>query len=338
MNFWEKLDRPIFALAPMEDVTDAAFRSIIARYSKKKGCEYVTFTEFTSADGIVFACLGANAHRQDRERGQKKLHAKLHYEEAQRPIVAQIFSAIPDHIQKAAAFAKKLGFDGVDINMGCPDRAVEKQGAGAALIKNSNLAKEILLAAKEGAGDLPVSVKTRVGYNDVQLEAWLHTLLETAPAAITLHARTRDELSKVPARWELLKEAVAIRDAFYNSKENENSRTLIIGNGDVRDLAHGRELAEESGVDGVMIGRGMFGNPWIMSEHVPTVEEKLKTLIEHTAVFEKELAGIKSFATMRKHFSSYVEGFAGAKELRTKLMKCNTAREVETVIRGHQTL
>tara|TARA_B100000745_G_scaffold94511_1_gene59677 strand:- start:24258 stop:25175 length:918 start_codon:yes stop_codon:yes gene_type:complete len=305
----------------MEDVTDTAFRSVIAKHSKGKGGEYVTFTEFTSADGIVFAD----------EKGQRKLRKKLQFEESERPIVAQIFSATPEHIRKAADLVKELGFDGVDINMGCPDRAVEKQGAGASLIKDPKLAQEIIYAAKEGAGCLPVSVKTRIGYEKNELSEWLPTLLETRPAAVTLHARTRKELSKVPARWELIKEAVAIRDSLC-------SQTLIIGNGDVQNIEHAQQLAEESEADGVMIGRGIFGNPWGMSNYKPTLEEKLEALIEHTKLFEKEFTGTKSFATMRKHFSSYVEGFSGAKELRMQLMKCDMAKEVEKVIRGYQGL
>ncbi|QSH39517.1 tRNA-dihydrouridine synthase [Candidatus Kaiserbacteria bacterium] len=322
MNFWETLEKPFFVCAPMEDVTDAAFRSVIAKYSKGKGGKYVTFTEFTSADGLVFAD----------EKGQEKLRKKFRFTEEERPIVAQIFSATPEHIEKAAAIARECGFDGVDINMGCPDRSVEKQGAGAALIKNPKLAQELIYAAKKGAGDLPVSVKTRIGYNEVQLEEWLTTLLETQPAAITLHARTRKEMSKVPAQWNLIADAVALRDSFCESKEH---KTLIIGNGDVASIAHARERATESGADGVMIGRGMFGNPWCMSDHQPTHEEKLRALIEHTELFEKEFKGAKSFATMRKHFSSYVEGFEGAKQLRIALMACDDAAQVQQVIEEH---
>ncbi len=323
----------------MEDVTDASFRAIIAKYSKNQGGksptwtsevqvkEYVTFTEFTSADGLVFAD----------EKGQEKLRAKFRFGESERPIVAQIFGAIPKHMETATNIARELGFDGIDINMGCPDKSVEKQGAGAALIQNPELAQEIIYATKEGAKDLPVSVKTRIGYDTNELDTWLPKLLETKPSAITLHARTRKEMSKVPAQWDTLKQAVAIRNSFCNSAElqNESDKTLIIGNGDVRDVAHARSRAEESGVDGVMIGRGMFGNPWVMSGYTPTLEEKLKVLIEHAELFETEFAGIKSFATMRKHFSSYVEGFAGAKELRIKLMNCVNAKQVKETIEEH---
>jgi len=323
MNFWEKLEKPFFVLAPMDDVTDVAFRHTIANHSKKHGGTYVTVTEFTSADGLAHAD----------EKGQRKLRAKLRFTERERPIVAQIFSAVPEHMETAAALVRDLGFDGVDINMGCPDRSVEKQGAGSALIKNPTLAQELIYAAKEGAKKLPVSVKTRIGYDKNQLDEWLPILLEANPAVVTLHARTRNELSKVPARWDLIRDAVAIRNSFYLSTERQN--TLIVGNGDVRDLEHARERATESGADGVMIGRGMFGNPWIMSDYKSTHEEKMKALIAHTELFEKEFSGIKSFAVMRKHFSSYIEGFSGAKELRAMLMECATATDVRDIIKTH---
>lgn len=320
MNFWEQLEKPFFVCAPMEDVTDAAFRATIAQHSKEKGGTYVTFTEFTSADGLVFAD----------EKGQQKLRTKFRFTEHERPIVAQIFSATPEYIEKAARIAQELGFDGIDINMGCPDRSVEKQGAGAALIKNPMLAQELVKAVKRGAGELPVSVKTRIGYNENQLEEWLPLLLETKPAVITLHARTRKEMSKVPAQWNVIKRAVEIRDSLQ--AQNNGHHTLIVGNGDVQNISHAKKLAQETGADGVMIGRAMFGNPWCMSDYEPTHEEKLQVLIEHTELFEKEFSGMKSFATMRKHFSSYVEEFEGAKQLRIQLMECNSAQEVKDII------
>ena len=310
-NFWDSLEKPILALAPMEDVTDAAFRHIIATYSKGQESTYVTFTEFTSADGLVHAD----------EKGQNKLRAKLRYTEIQRPVVAQIFSATPKNMEYAASLARDLGFDGVDVNMGCPDRSVEKQGAGAALIQNPQLAQEIVAATKKGAKDIPVSVKTRIGYNENQLQEWLPVLLETKPAVVTLHARTRKEMSKVPAQWSAIARAVSIRDSL-------DSDSLILGNGDVESVTHATQLVKETGADGAMIGRAMFGNPWVMSEHQPTKEEKLRVLVEHAELFEKEFSGIKNFAVMRKHFGSYVEGFPGAKELRGELMKCENAKEV----------
>ena len=181
MNFWEKLNKPIFVLAPMADVTDAAFRRIIAKYGKPD----VFWTEFVSADGLTLAP----------EEGRKKLLRDLEYSESERPIVAQFFTSNPENMKKAAELAVELGFDGIDINMGCPDKSVEKQKAGAALIKNPKLAREIIRAAKAGAGSLPVSVKTRLGYNKDELETWLPELLAEEPAVVTIHARTRKEMS-----------------------------------------------------------------------------------------------------------------------------------------------
>ena len=320
MNFWQQLAKPFFVLAPMDDVTDSAFRSTIAHYSKRDGATYVTYTEFTAADGLVHAP----------ERGQEKLRAKLRYTEAERPIVAQIFSSKPEHMRTIAAQVRELGFDGVDINMGCPDRSIEKQGCGSALIKNPQLAQEIIYATKEGAGDIPVSVKTRIGYDRNQIEEWLPTLLETKPAVVTLHARTRNDMSKVPAKWEVVARAVEIRDEITHSGE-----TLIVGNGDVQDVAHARVRAEESGADGVMIGRGMFGNPWVMTGYTATPREKIEALIVHTQAYEKEFEGIKSFAVMKKHFASYVTGFDGAKELRMHLMAYDTATQTLALLRQY---
>lgn len=230
---------------------------------------------------------------------------------------------------------KKLGFDGVDINMGCPDRSIEKQGAGAALMKNPELAKEIIYAAKQGTGKLPVSIKTRLGYEESQLEEWLPQLLETEPAAITIHARTRAEMSKAPAHWEEIKRAVEIRDAMQGHTFDNECSTLIVGNGDVMNLREAEEKIKETVADGVMLGKAIFGNPWLFAKcksfqhsaecwngeggYVPTLEEKLKVMVEHTRLFE-ELLPHKNFNIMKKHYKAYVAGFDGAKELRVKLM------------------
>jgi tRNA-dihydrouridine synthase len=200
MNFWQEIkqkkkNEPILVLAPMADVTDRAFRALIAKYGKPD----VIWTEFVSADGLF---LG----------GKDALINDLAFSEIERPIVAQFFTNKPEMMRKAAELAVDLGFDGVDINMGCPDKSVEKQGAGAALIKNPKLAQEIILAAKAGAKkdgkNLPVSVKTRIGYNKNELEAWLPALLETSPDVVTIHCRTRKEMSDAPARWEHIRRAV----------------------------------------------------------------------------------------------------------------------------------
>ena len=315
MNFWKELKKPIMVLAPMADVTDMAFRRIIAKYGKPD----VLWTEFVSADGLF---LGGYDH----------LIHDLKFTEAEHPIVAQFFTSKPEMMKKAAELARKLGFDGIDINMGCPDKSIEKQGAGAGSMKNPKLAQEVILSAKEGAGDLPVSVKTRIGYNKDELETWLPALLEVNPAVITIHARTRKEMSNVPARWEHVTRAVEIRN-------ERKSDTLIFGNGDVSDLEDAHEKVRKTGADGVMLGRAIFGNPWLFSGRKDiSIEEKLYVLVEHTKLFEEliipkpPLGPGKSFAVMKQHFKAYVTGWDGAKELRMQLMDTKNAGEVEQVI------
>ena len=322
-NFWKELKNkhsqngePIIVLAPMADVTDSAFRRVIAKYGKPD----VIWTEFVSADGLIRA----------NPKGKAKLMRDLLYSETERPIVAQLFSSNPEYMYSAAKLVRELGFDGIDINMGCPDRSIEKQKAGAAMMKNPRLAREIIRAAKEGVADggdaIPVSVKTRIGYNKNELETWLPELLAEKPALITVHARTRKEMSDVPARWEHVKRAVEIRDEM-------GSETLIFGNGDVQDINDAREKARETGADGVMLGRAIFGNPWLFADKSVTTKEKLRVLLEHTKLFEELLGDVKSFAVMKKHFKAYVNGFDGAVELRTKLMETNNAKEVEDIIK-----
>ncbi|MCU0660283.1 MAG: tRNA-dihydrouridine synthase [Candidatus Pacebacteria bacterium] len=326
-NFWKQLKKPFFVLAPMADVTDAAFRRIIATYSRHGepgGGPAVFWTEFVSADGL--------SHPDGRE----KLMRDLMYTEAEHPIVAQLFGSNPDNMRQAAALCRELGFDGIDINMGCPDKTIEKQGAGAACIKNPNRAKEIIRAAKEGAGDLPVSVKTRIGYNKNELETWLPALLEEDLAAVTIHARTRKEMSLVPARWEHIKRAVEIRDAMRKD-------TLILGNGDAQSITDARDKVAATGCDGVMLGRAIFGNPWLfvspeesqtaIHNKEITIREKLRVMVEHTKLFEELLGDAKSFAVMKKHYKAYVNGFDGAKELRMELMEAKDAQEVEEIVR-----
>jgi len=305
-------------LAPMADVTDAAYRQIIARY----GHPDVMYTEFVSADGLC------SVH------GRPKLMRELSYTSSEHPIIGQIFGGQPKNIFQAAKLIASLGFDGVDINMGCPDRGVEKQKAGAALIKDPALAKEVIAAAKEGAGDLPVSIKTRIGYKQIEIEKWTAHLLETKPAAITFHLRTREEMSKVPAHWELMPIPVGMA---------RGSGTLILGNGDVESLEDGRAKAEKYGADGVMFGRAIFGNPWFFSGTVPSLEERLRVMVEHARLFEDLFCKtetnarlfhghIKSFGVMKKHFKAYAAGFPGALELRAKLMETKNADEVQHIV------
>ncbi len=355
----------------MADVTDVSFRRMIAKCSAHErkdgtvGGPDVMWTEFVSADGLIRAT----------EEGKKKLMADLLYAEEERPIVAQLFSSHPEYMEKAARLCRELGFDGIDINMGCPDKGIEKQGCGSAMIKTPQIAEAVIEAAKKGSNGLPVSVKTRLGYNTDELETWLPFLLKANPAAITVHARTRKEMSKVPARWERVKRAVEIRDEL-------KSETLIIGNGDVLSLEDAKEKITATGADGVMLGRAIFGNPWLfhpskrLPERITSSESllldrrtttydslhnfalprsspqenalsilqseiELVTLTERfEAVIEhtqlfEELLPHKSFALMKKHYKAYINGFEGAVELRALLMVAENASEVGNILELH---
>jgi nifR3 family TIM-barrel protein len=311
-NFWQelkKLKKPFFVLAPMADVTDVVFREIIAKYGKPD----VFYTEFVSCDGLM-------------SKGREALLSDLRYTENQRPIVAQVFGSKPENFYESAKLIKELGFDGIDINMGCPDRSIERQCAGASLMKNPKLAQEIIEATKKGAGDMPVSIKTRIGYNENELETWIPALLKAEPAMIAVHGRTRKEMSKVSADWGSIARVVEL-----SSKTN----TVILGNGDVKSVKDGLEKARLSGVDGIMIGRSVFGNPWLFggqTSEITSHRGKLRVLVEHTKLFEKMLGKDKNFAIMKKHYKAYVTGFDGAKELRIKLMESKSFADVEKTI------
>ncbi len=314
LGFWGELKKPFFVLAPMANVTDAPFRRIIAEHGRPD----VTWTEFVSADGLCHPV------------GREALLRDLLYTEGERPIVTQLFTAHPEKMFEAAKFVASLGFDGIDINMGCPDKNVMKQGAGATLMKNPTLAQAIIRAAQEGvraAGkQIPISVKTRLGYNEDFLEEWLPALLETGPAVITVHARTKKEMSKVPARWERIKRAVEIA---------RGSGTLIIGNGDVKDIADAEKKIRETGCDGVMLGRAVFGNPWLFNKEKQsvTVRERLEAAVEHTKLFQETWGNTKSFELMKKHYQAYVNHFSLAKELRIELMECHDVSDIEQSIK-----
>ena len=322
----------------MAGVTDSVFRFMLAKYSKyggedlgeygkeipetvktgKVGALDVIYTEFISANGLF---LG----------GKESLVEDMSYTDLERPIVAQFFSSNAERMKRSARLAVEMGFDGIDINLGCPDRSVCKQGAGSELIKSPKVACEVIEAVKEGAGDTPVSVKTRAGYlSDSELDDWLGVLLKTEPACLALHARTRKDMYKGPARWELVERAVRLRNSY-------GSNTLILGNGDITSLDDLYQKVNSSGADGGMVGRAVIGNPWFFSRerdiHSVPVRERLEVLVEHCELFEKVFRDRKSFAFMKKHFSGYVSGWEGAKELRTQLMEAKSASDVEETVK-----
>lgn len=354
-NFWQQLKtkrdqtgKPFFVLAPMADVTDSAFRLIVAQCGKPD----VLWTEFVAADGLVHP------------KGREKLMYDLRYSEAERPIIAQLFSSKPANMQAACKLCAELGFDGIDINMGCPDRTIEKQGCGSGMIKTPERAVEIIAAARAGIAESGkntlLSVKTRVGYNHDEIDTWIRLLLEQKLDALTVHARTRKDLSINPANWDYISRVVKLRDEIAPD-------TVIIGNGDVTDLQDGIDKSVTTGADGIMIGRAVFGNPWIFDPNRSTVQqgswktpwhvrmlprswqkrimgdrrytvssvsipERLETMLEHTKIFMEHLGGVKNFAVMKKHYRAYAHGFPGAKELRIRLMESNNAEEVEQIV------
>ncbi|HKC04329.1 MAG TPA: tRNA-dihydrouridine synthase [Patescibacteria group bacterium] len=313
-NFWQKLPKPFTVLAPMDDVTDTVFRQVVL----SAGRPDVFFTEFTSADGLVFNSHGVPLR-------------KLMFTKGQHPIVAQIWGKDPDRMEKAAKIVADLGFDGIDINMGCPVRDVIRLGAGAGLIGNYESAGNVISAVKKGAGGLPVSVKTRLGINTNIAADWSTFLLKQNLAALTIHARTAKQMSAVPAQWEEVGKIVKIRDRIAPN-------TPIIGNGDVKSYREILKLSQEYGVDGVMVGRGIFTDPWIFDSSSILAshprQEYIDLLLLHIKLFEKTWGETKNFAIIKKFFKMYINNFRGASLLRQKLMATGNFEEVENLIRS----
>lgn len=306
-SFWNTLPKPFFVLAPMADVTDVPFRSIVARCGRPD----VFYTEFVSAHGLASV-------------GRERLMLDLALTDAEHPIVAQFFGVNPEHIYSAGALARELGFDGVDINMGCPDRAIMKQGAGAGLIGQTALAQELIHALRDGAHGLPVTVKTRIGKSNTnEMEPWLTAVLDAKPDVLVVHGRTVKEMSKVPAHWD------HIADAARMAHE---AGVVCVGNGDITSRAMGIERASESGVDGVMVGRGIFHNPWLFNAAVNaesiTKEQRIELLVAHTQAWVAHWGEKKSFDLMKKFYKVYISGWPGAAQLRAQLMEAKTPEQV----------
>lgn len=317
-SFWDTLPKPFFALAPMADVTDPAYRRLIAETAPPS----VMWTEFVSADGLYHT-----REKKGMKDEENPLMRDLLFSPNERPIVAQFFTSNPEMMEYAGRLAQELGFDGVDINMGCPDKSIEKQGAGAALIKTPELAQELIRSANKGTGGLPVSVKTRLGFNQMEYQSWLPALLSEDIKVLTIHMRTRKEMSKVPAHYELAEEVVGLCKSI-------RSDVLVALNGDVESLKDGQTKAEQYGADGIMLGRAIFGNPWLFAGKEPrelSPEERIESL--HTlARYFSEMTPPKHYAILKKHFKAFVNGFDGASELREKLMQTTSYAELDTVL------
>ncbi len=322
-NFWRNLSKPIFALAPMEDVTDTSFREVVAGLSDPQYL-HILFTEFTSVDGM------------SHPKGKIKVSERLIVSESEKQmlkqknikLVAQIWGNKPELFSKIAReITAEYEFDGLDINMGCPVKNVVKNGCCSALINQPGLAKEIILATKE-ATHLPVSVKTRTGIKSHETEVWITHLLETRPAAIILHGRTQKQQSDGLADWEEIAKGARIRDQI-------DPEVLFLGNGDVKSAIQGTELAAKYGLDGVMIGRGIFHNPWFFNPlHPPASKsERLLQLEHHTRLFEKCWAGRKNLNLLKRFFKIYTNDFPGAAHLRAELMDVHTYDQVYRIVK-----
>lgn len=299
-NFWKKLPKPFVALAPMEDVTDFVFREIVSKYLPRPD---ICFTEFTNVEAINSA-------------GFEKTIYRFKFSKNQKPIVAQIWGLKPENYYKTSKLIAKLGFDGIDINMGCPDKAVVKIGACSALINNQPLAKEIIIAAKEGAGNLPVSVKTRLGLNKIVTKEWISFLLEHKLDAITVHGRTAKQMSDVPADWNEIGKTVDIRNTI-------SPKTLLIGNGDVKNYNHGIELSKKYGLDGAMIATGILSNPWAFDRNnkINNFNDSKEILVKHLNLYSKTKESNKAYGVMKKFFKMYINNFEGSSDLRALLMQ-----------------
>ncbi len=309
-NFWQKLPKPFFILAPMEAVTDVVFRHVVAQ----AGAPDVFFSEFTNATGWVHA-------------GEKAIGGRLMKTDDEQPIVAQIWGGEPGDMEQLAKHCKELGYHGIDINMGCPAKSAVKSG-GSALIRNPELAAEAIRAAKTAG--LPVSVKTRLGYTYIdEWRDWLTHLLRQDIVNLTIHLRTKKEMSKVPAHHELISDIVALRDEIA-------PHTLLTINGDIKDRTHGLELiAKHPGVNGVMIGRGIFHNPFAFelqpAKH--TREELIELLFKQLTLFDEYQDQLhRPFETLKRFFKIYVRDFDGAAELRDKLMRTTSTDEVRATL------
>lgn len=317
-NFWRTFKGPVFSLAPMEDVTDTVFREIVMGMSSP-GKLNVVFTEFTSVEGMD--------HPVGRERVSERLIVNESERELLRKlnikIVAQIWGRNPEVYNRIAKYiTENYHFDGIDINMGCPVKKVFKIGACSALIGDPDRAKEIVLATKEGTS-LPVSVKTRTGIKEHITENWIANLLDIEPAAIILHGRTQRMQSEGEASWEEIAKAVQLKDSL-------KPHIPVHGNGDVFSYEKGLERIQETGVDGVMIGRGIFSNPWFFNPEKTAIsmEDRINKLLEHTQLFEKTWSPNKNFNILKRFYKIYLNSFPGAAKMRADLMEVKSYQEV----------
>ncbi len=322
------LPKPFFVLAPMDDVTDTVFRQIIATTAPAD----LYFTEFVNVDGLHSA-------------GRDKLMPKLYFTDKERPLVAQVWGKTPENFYKTAKLITELGFDGMDLNFGCPEKNVVRSGVCSAFIlpENRDLAVEIIKASQKGLEDaakelgldepLPLSAKTRIGFSAIDL-TWHELLLKQNLNMLTIHGRTRKQMSKVPADWNVIQQIRELRDKI-------SPATLIVGNGDVLTRKQGEELAVLHGLDGVMVGRGIFHDPYLFAHNEDgispwvnvTKEAKIELYKKHVLLFAKTWQNNeRKLVTLNKFCKIYINGFDGAKELREQLMVAQSTEELVAIL------
>ncbi len=321
-NFWKQLNKPFFALAPMEDVTDTVFREVVAGMADPEYLQ-VLYTEFASVDGLNHPV------------GKKMVSHRLLVSKTERALlkeknirlVVQIWGKNPELFYRIAReLTEEYDCDGIDVNMGCPVKKVMKNGCCSALIDQPDLATEIILATKE-ATNLPVSVKTRTGIRMHETERWMTTIMETHPSAVILHGRTQKQQSDGLADWNEIALGAQIRKQL-------SPETLFIGNGDVNSVTQGKELAATHGLDGIMVGRGIFHNPWFFQPNrtVPSKKERLARLLFHTQLFEKTWGNKKNVNILKRFYKIYTSDFTDASKLRVQLMDARNYGEIYRII------
>lgn len=297
----------------MSGITDASFRFMLAKCGKPD----VMFTEFVSCDGLC-------------SEGKERLLKQLIYDKSEKPIVAQLFGSKPENFYQSALICKKLGFDGIDINMGCPDKSVVKQESGSSLIKNPFLAGEIIEATRKGAGNLPVSVKTRLGYSQIDMEKWISYLLKFNLDALTIHGRTKKQGYGGNANWEEIGHVKTLAKEI-------SPKSIIIGNGDVKSLDEAYEKAKKYDLDGIMIGRALIANPLFFNKIRQmkdlSIRERFDMLSEHIKIFKEIFKDdSRNFSDMKKFYKSYISDFKGASALRFELMKARDGDEIKDTV------
>lgn len=307
-NFWQQLPRPFTTLAPLDGVTDVVFRQMITKLGKPD----VLFTEFTSCEGLQSS-------------GRERVGQTLLFKPNEQPIVAQVWGTDPQSFYETAKHIKILGFAGVDINMGCPVHAIIRDGACSALIKNHQLTADIIQATKEGAVGLPVSVKTRIGFETIAIAEWIGFLLQQDLAALTVHLRTAAEMSKAQAHWELMPEIMDLRKTYAPD-------TIVIGNGDITTIEEINKKYQQYGCEGLMIGREIFANPWLFNktkdlQHISIVE-RFETFLEHIRLYETTWGESRNFANLKKFCKVYINQFPQAAKCREKIMETQSLKDL----------